>query len=207
MVMDFVREELAARKGAYGLGSNTGALSVGSGIAAGPNIARVAAPPPEPDGTSLETGGLKAEEIGLSVLPLTGIRPGVYTGVNQRVAFYAAREEGLYVVMVEEAPDWDASRQWRMSGMIVAALVPLLQALGVKLKDCSGELGHLIRAEEPPHEERVAEAIGTAAPDTSDDGSPQEGSGLGWTESEQEDAPREGRSNSRRNRRRKRAAG
>lgn len=220
--LDEIREMAELNRASLGIGRPSVDRSIIStsigdvdpkSVPMGARATRLKAPPPEPDGTSDEFGGLtEAEARALSGLKEPPIYPvGTITRIhasgspNQRVAIWAAREDGWYIVHVEEAPDWDSVEQWRMADIVVRNMIPLLQTLGVKLKDCSGELGQFMK--EPVHEERTAASTWSAPESVDTDREEPEGfSSEGGSPGQQEGAPRQGRSHSRRNRRRKHSA-
>lgn len=84
--------------------------------------------------------------------------------VNQhRVAVYCGRGE-MFVLAVEDAPDWDASWQGKMDPRTVLALLPVLRALDVRVQDkTGGELYELQATQEGlgPSLSRVADAAQT----------------------------------------------
>ena len=104
-------------------------------------------PPPAPDGTSRELGGRKIEEVlaeleqvstpedlknvcienPLAQSVVSGKRVGVYWGPNEK-----------FVLAVEAAPEWDMVASWRLEPQTVLLLLPVLEALGVRVKDVTG---------------------------------------------------------------------
>jgi hypothetical protein len=56
---------------------------------------------------------------------------------NKRMAVYVGRND-MFVVAVEEAPDWDATATFKVPEDKVMDLVKLARALGVKVQDKTG---------------------------------------------------------------------
>jgi len=65
--------------------------------------------------------------------------------MTKRVALYVGKSD-TYVVAVEEAPDWDTVKSFKVSDSVVVDLIDLARALGVKVTDKTG--GDLVMLEE-----------------------------------------------------------
>lgn len=65
------------------------------------------------------------------------------SAVHQRIAIYCGRGD-LFVLAVEEAPDWDTTYQKKMDGQMILVMRPIFKQLGVKFLDkTGGELDEL----------------------------------------------------------------
>jgi hypothetical protein len=103
-------------------------------------------PPPYDDGTRRELGGRKLEEVLAEMeqettptdAPVSGATPLAQSvAVGKRVAIYWGPNE-KFVVAVETAPEWDMAKSWRLDPQTVLLLLPVLEALGIRVKDVTG---------------------------------------------------------------------
>lgn len=66
--------------------------------------------------------------------------PGVTAG-TQRVNIIPGRGEDVFILSIEEAPDWDLRDSWKLTASEILPMLPILRGLGVKVRDnTAGEL-------------------------------------------------------------------
>ena len=86
-------------------------------------------------------------------------------GVGRRVAIYDSRTG--YIVKVEQAPDWDDVTKHKMDEATLWAILPVLKALGVKIKNNSeddfDEGGDADAAQSGQGGQRVAPSVAARA--------------------------------------------
>ena len=80
----------------------------------------------------------------ITQMPTQGARGGVEREIVNRIAIYDSRTG--YVVKVEAPPEWDDVRKVKMDRPTLTALLPLLAALGVRVKNNSED-----EFDEPEH--------------------------------------------------------
>lgn len=103
--------------------------------------------PPEPDETTVSTP--PDEDLTQNILdrmrqmapspgPPAPNGPGV-PAIGNRIAVYYARAAG-FVVCVESPPEWDIVQRFQYNEAEALAVVRVCRALGIKVKDTTGEL-------------------------------------------------------------------
>lgn len=89
-----------------------------------------------------QMAGDHADEIqatsGLLILPNGAVPQTVDAKPPQRLGVYFGPQPGVLVVALEEAPDWDAVQSWRLTPEQLAPVLPLLDALKIRISDRSG---------------------------------------------------------------------